>query len=102
MWNGMLSPHLRKHSNVPGEHISNPTWEVTDVIDGFAQVRVFFNHVCHWPDGSVTYPDSNSTEYIYEYQVGPGIDEAEATDDIQSRLGDKYGAAELIDLLETS
>ena len=94
-----MTPYWRKRDIIhdPG----TPTWEVQDVIDGFAQVLVHFDHHDIYSNGERRDMPSNDKGYLYEFEVGPGVDEAEATDMIQSHLDDNSTVADLIELLET-
>lgn len=104
-WDGKMSP-LQKSAVVKGgfldtqNHTENPSYEVTEVLDGFATVVVHFNHTCEY-NGKTYTPGSNNIGYEYEYEVD-AVDEVEAQRDLDIKLGDDYTVKDLLDLLETT
>lgn len=95
MWDGVFSPQWKKAVT----HESHAEFEVTEVVDGFAQVKVYFNHECVH-DGKHTTPPSNEIGYEYEIEVSDDMDETDVKNDIETLLGDG-GTADLIEILES-
>jgi len=102
MWKGTLSPYVRKADIAKSTtHTSRPEFEVTEVVDGFARVVVYFNHECNH-NGKHSTPPSNSTGYEYEIEVPGDMDETDIKNNLESQLGNDYSTSDLIDLLEGS
>lgn len=105
MWDGVFFPKTIKKVEsedtggaycIPGQ----ADWWVSDVIDGYAQVEVQFNHRCVHANGEVTEPPSNGETYTYQVEVGY-MEPGEVAEEIISALPDEPNLGDLINILET-